>query len=503
MNKIEAIKDAKHPLDVLEDIYRYAKLGWEAIPEDDWDRMKWYGVFYRRTTPGYFMMRLRIPNGILSSEQLAIVGKIITDYGRDQADLTTRENVQFRWVRIEDVPDIFQRLASVGLTSQQSGMDNMRNVVGCPLAGLDSEELSDASALAQELQDSFVGVRALSNLPRKYNVSITGCRQDCTHARAHDLSFVPATYLGGEGPAVGFNVLVGGALGGREPHFAEPLDAFVRPQEVVALNRAVLEVFRDHGSRETRTKARLRWLIEEWGMQRFRAAVEEHFGRPLLQAGDDNGGRHSGDHGGVHPQRQPKMHSVGLSIPVGRVRGTQLSELASLAECYGGGEVRLTPDQNALIPHVHQDDLAALLDEPLLRVFSPSPTPVMRGLVTCTGIDFCHYSLIDTKGVALQLAQALQNRGVNPDGPLRIHMSGCPNACGQHHLGDISLLGVRVRRGNEIIDAVDVAVGGSLRPDALLPEPVAQGVPLEELPDVISNLLEAKAVSAAVTEITS
>lgn len=489
MNKVEAIKQAKHPLDVLEDIYRYAQLGWEAIPEDDWDRMKWYGVFYRRTTPGYFMMRLRIPNGILSNQQLAAIAGIITDFGRDQADLTTRENIQLRWVTIEQVPEIFQRLEAVGLTTQQSGMDNMRNVVGCPIAGLDQGELLDASPLAQALQESFVGVRELSNLPRKFNVSITGCLQDCAHAQAHDVSFIPATLARDTGPVIGFNVLVGGALGGRDPRFATPLDAFVRPEEVVALNRAVLEVFRDHGSREARNKARMKWLLEEWGLPRFRAAVEERFGKPLLPAGQDETRSHDGDHLGVHAQRERGYYYVGLSVPVGRVTGTELTELARIAYAYGKGEVRLTPDQNMLIPHVAAETLDHLLQEPLLQRFTPFPTPIMRGLVSCTGIDYCHFSLIDTKGAALELARALDQL-VQLDQPVRIHLSGCPNACGQHHLGDISLLGSKVRQGDAIVEAVDVAVGNKLGQATQFPKQVAQGVPLEELPQVVAALLQ-------------
>lgn len=488
MNKIEALKQAKHPLDVLEDIYRYAKLGWEAIPEDDWDRMKWYGLFYRRTTPGYFMMRLRVPNGILSSTQLAAIAEIVVIYGRNQADLTTRENIQLRWITIEDVPDIFERLKAVGLTSQQSGMDNMRNVVGCPIAGLDPNELLDASPLARALQEAFVGKRELSDLPRKFNTSITGCREDCTHAQAHDLSFVPATYHLQEGPVCGFNVLVGGALGGKDPRVAIPLDAFVRPDEVVGLMRAVLEVFRDHGPREARNRARLKVLLDAWGIDRFRAAVEERFGRALMPAGQDETQQYGGDHIGIHPQRQPGLSYVGLLVPVGRVTGTQLKELARLAEMYGHAEIRLTPDQNVIIPHVSRDRLASLLREPLLREFSPFPSPIMRGMVCCTGNDYCHFSLIDTKGEAMKLARALEQQ-LSSEKPVRIHISGCPNACGQHHIADIGLLAVKVRRDGMVVDAADISVGGRLGPDARLAEVVHQGVPLTDLPDTVPGLL--------------
>jgi len=487
VNKIEVIKQAKHPLDVLEDIYRYAKEGWEAIPEDDWDRMKWYGVFFRRTTPGYFMMRLRIPNGMLTSKQLDAVADIVITYGRDQADLTTRENIQLRWITIENVPDIFERLKAVGLTSQQSGMDNMRNVVGCPIAGLDPNEFIDASPLAQALQYSFVGLRELSNLPRKFNVSVTGCRDDCASAQAHDLSFVPATYHAAHGPVSGFNVLIGGALGGKDPKLAEPLDAFVRPEEVVALNRSVLEVYRDHGPRDARNKARLKYLLEMWGMDRLREAVEERFGRPLPRAGEAMTKRYGGDHIGIHPQAQRGLSYVGLLVPVGRLSGTQLKELACLSDVYGKGEIRLTTQQNVIIPHVPREKMTALLQEPLLKEFSPFPSPVMRGLVCCTGDDYCHFALIETKGETLKMAKALEEKNVIKDS-IRIHVSGCPNACGQHHIADISLLAMKIKIDGEIVGAAEVGVGGRLGPEARLAEQVSNAVPLTELPDYLAEL---------------
>ena len=212
-NKIEALKQARDGLDVFPDLLRYAREGWEAIDPDDFERLKWYGLFHRKATPGYFMLRLRIPNGVLTSEQLTAIGDIANRCGRGQADITTRQNIQLRWIAIEDVPWTFQRLSAAGLTSQQSGMDNVRNVVGRPLAGLDPDELIDSRALAVRLQQAIIGQRAFSNLPRKFNLAITGCRDDCIHGQTHDLSFVPA--VASDGQTAGFNVLAGGAMGGR------------------------------------------------------------------------------------------------------------------------------------------------------------------------------------------------------------------------------------------------------------------------------------------------
>ena len=485
-NKIEALKQARDGLDVFPDLLRYAREGWAAIDPDDFERLKWYGLFHRKATPGYFMLRLRIPNGVLTSEQLTAIGDISNRCGRGQADITTRQNIQLRWIEIEDVPWIFQRLSAAGLTSQQSGMDNVRNVVGCPLAGLDPDELIDSRALAVRLQQAIIGHKAFSNLPRKFNLAITGCRDDCIHAQTHDLSFVPA--VASDGQTVGFNVLAGGAMGGREPALAQPVDVFVESWEVVPTATAILEVFRDHGPRESRRSSRLKVLLQAWGMERFREAVVERVGRPLARAGEPATRRDGGDHIGVSGQSQPARSVVGCLVPVGRITGDQLIEFARLARVHGEGELRLTVQQNVLIPHVRESRSGALLGEPLLETFSPNPSPWMRSVVTCTGSDFCHFSLIDTKAEALKLARALDER-YEIDAPVRLRMSGCPHACGQHRAGEIGLLGSRIRLGETIVAAADIFVGGRLGEDAALGERVATNVLVDDLPEVVAASL--------------
>lgn len=488
VNKIEAIKAERDPLDIIDDLQQFAVQGFASISEDDFERLKWYGVFRRKPTPGYFMVRLRIPNGILTAVQLRELANLIVVYGRNVADITTRQSIQLRWITIEQVPVVFERLRMVGLTSQQSGMDNVRNYVGCPIAGLDPNEVIDASPLTRALQDAILGNRAYSNLPRKFNISISGCREDCSHAQANDLGFTPATGPNGE---VGFNIWIGGALGGKEPRIGEPLDAFVRPYEVVDVSRCILEVFRDCGSRESRLEARLKVLLRQRGVAWFREQVEERLGRPLARAGRDQVRSHGGDHIGVHRQRQPGRMYVGLSVPVGRIRGEQLRELARLADTYGAGEVRLTPDQNVLLPYIAEEAVATLLREPLLEELRPNPSPVMRGLVSCTGNDYCHFSLIDTKGRALELAAALDRElGEQPAGRrMRIHISGCPHACGQHQIADIGLQAARVRRDGQIHDAADVFLGGRLGADGRLAEKVRDNVTFDELPVWLAGVL--------------
>ena len=487
VNKIEALKAAKDGLDVLPDLQRYAALAAAGedpqIPADDFERFKWYGLFHRKPTPGHYMLRMRIPGGVLTSEQAAAVGEIANAVGRGHADITTRMNIQLRWLTIADAPWALQRLAAAGLNSQQSGMDNVRNIVSCPLSGLSADELIDTRSLAARLQQAIVGGKRFSNLPRKFNLSVTGCRDDCGHAQTHDLSFVPA----GRDGAVGFNVLVGGALGGMSPEYARPLDAFVMESDAVDLALAVLDVYRDHGLREKRKESRLKWLLRAWGMERFREAVAEQFGRELPRAGRPLSERRGGDHIGLTTQRDHALRTVGCHVPVGRTTGDDLIEFARLAREYGSAELRLTIQQNVLIPNVLADRQAELLAEPLLERYSPTPSPLLRAMVTCTGNDYCAFALIDTKGEALKLAEALDARyelSVDAE-PVRFQISGCPHACGVHRTGEIGLLGARKRVDGEIIDVAHVFTGGRLGENAAPGDLTCPDIPMADLPDQV------------------
>ncbi len=491
MNKIERLKSEKDGLDVWPDILRYVAEGTpiEEIPEDDLQRMKWYGVFHRPQRPGTFMMRLRIHGGRLTSDQLRTVADLATEFGGGTADLTTRQNVQFRDIRLANVPEIIARLEACGLGALQTGLDNVRNYMGCPLAGIDGLELMDTTPILRAIASAHLGERAFSNLPRKFNLSLAGCREDCGHAQTQDLGFVPATKRVDGRLVSGFNVLVGGALGGSSPRLATPLDVFVQPHEVVCLFTSILAVFRDNGPREVRTKARLKWLIAEWGDSRFRDAVEAEAGYTFERAGKDERTNEAGDHLGVHPQRQAGLSYAGLHVPVGRITALQLGELARLADAYGAGEVRLTAGQNVIIPHIGGGAVTALLAEPLLAELSPNPSPVWRGLVACTGSDYCHYSLIDTKTRAIELATELERRETHVAPGTRIHLSGCIHACASHHIADIGLQGANVRSGDEIFEAADIFVGGRLGSDSRLAAKTGKRVVMAEMADALEALL--------------
>ncbi len=488
MNKIEELKARKDGLDVGADIPRYARLGLESIEEGDLDRLKWWGVFIRKQTPGYFMMRLRIPNGVTTAGQLRAIGGLANRMGRGLVDITTRQQVQLRWIRIQDVPEILDRLLDVGLVTLQTGMDNIRNIIGCPAFGLTPNEVLDASPVARAFTAMFVGNKAYTNLPRKFNVGITGCRENCTHSETQDIALVPAVKTSGLDEVKGFNVLVGGKNGSGGYRVASSLDVFVRPEEAAEICSAIALVFRDHGSRDARNKIRLAFLLDEWGEARFREAVEARVGRRLEKAGADQRLAQSTDHVGVFRQKQPGLNYVGLLVPVGRVTGDQLLELARLSEQYGTGESRLTVDQNVIVPNVPDARLGQMTAEPLLKALRYDPPGVLRGLVSCTGVEFCNLAVIETKSRALEVARALE-RKVPATKPVRIHWSGCPAGCGNHTVADIGLLGTRTKVDGKVVDAVDIFMGGASGPQASQGVKVLESVPCDELPRVLEGLV--------------
>jgi ferredoxin-nitrite reductase len=495
MNKIEEYKNEKDGLDILNDVPRYAVEGWQAITDGDKERLKWAGVFFRRQTPGHFMMRLRTPSGCLTAMQMRTVGEISAEFGKGFADLTTRQQIQLRWFTINDVPEIWRRLRVVDLISLQTGMDNIRGIIGCPAAGLTPNELFDASPVAREFSRMFVGNKAYTNLPRKFNVTITGCKESCTHAEAQDIALTPAIKEIAGAEVQGFNVAVGGKMGSGGYRIASPLDVFVTPQEAAAICSHIVLIFRDHGARELRTKARLAFLINSWGVEKFRNELARRVDRPLTSAGRDQRAPKHTDHVGVFRQKQAGLNYVGLAVPVGRMTSEQMLQVAGLAETYGSGQLRLTVGQNLIIPNVPDNKLGKLTDEPLLRELRYDPSEVMRGLVSCTGMDYCHFALIETKGWALKTARALEEK-LGKTQPLRVHWSGCPAGCGNHATADIGLQGKNIKLNGEIVEAVDVFAGGAAGSEPNLPIKLLEDVPCENLPDVIAGLAQYGAFKA-------
>ncbi|MBD2288964.1 ferredoxin--nitrite reductase [Microcystis wesenbergii FACHB-1317] len=492
LNKFEKFKAEKDGLAIKDELDHFAQIGWEAMDKTDLEhRLKWVGVFYRPVTPGKFMMRLRVPNGIISGEQMRVLGEIVQRYGDDgNADITTRQNLQLRGIRIEDIPDIFQRLKSVGMTSVQSGMDNVRNITGSPMAGLDADELIDTRELVQKVQDMITncgqGNYQFTNLPRKFNIAIEGGRDNSVHAEINDIAFVPA-YKEGE---LGFNVVVGGFFSAKRCEAAIPMNVWVRPnQEVVDLCRGILEVYRDNGLRANRQKSRLMWLIDEWGIEEFRTRVANQLGYPLATAAEKDAiDWEKRDHLGVFPQKQEGLSYIGLCVPVGRLFADDMFDLARIAEVYGSGELRLTVEQNVIIPNIAAENMPTLLTEPLLAKFTPNPTPLQRALVSCTGAQFCNFALIETKNKAVDLISQLDAELNIPRG-VRMHWTGCPNSCGQPQVADIGLMGTKARKDGKTVEGVDLYMGGKVGKDAHLGSCVQKGIPCEDLKSLLTSIL--------------
>ncbi|MGJ5674320.1 MAG: ferredoxin--nitrite reductase [Nostochopsis sp.] len=507
LNRFEKFKAEKDGLAVKSEIEKFASMGWEAMDETDRDhRLKWVGVFFRPVTPGKFMMRMRMPNGILTAAQMRVLAEVVQRYGDDgSADITIRQNIQLRGIRIEDLPEIFNKFHTVDLTSVQSGMDNIRNITGDPVAGLDADELFDTRELVQQIQDMLTnkgeGNPEFTNLPRKFNIAITGGRDNSVHAEINDLAFVPAFKEGSgeqgagsgeilaQSPIFGFNILVGGFFSAKRCESAVPLDAWVSPADVVAVCRAVLEVFRDHGSRANRLKSRLMWLIDEWGLEKFRLEVEQRLGKPFFPAApQDEINWEKRDHIGVYKQKQPELNYVGLHIQVGRMTAQDMFEIARLADVYGSGEIRFTVEQNVIIPNIPDSRLVLFLAEPLLEKFSTDPNPLTRSLVSCTGAQFCNFALIETKNRAQALIKALE-ADLELTRPVRIHWTGCPNSCGQPQVADIGLMGTKARKNGKAVEGVDIYMGGKVGKEAHLGTCVQKGIPCEDLQPVLQDLL--------------
>ncbi|WP_293028182.1 nitrite/sulfite reductase [Natronococcus sp.] len=506
--------------EVREHVLEFAENGgYEAIPEDDreewFTRFKFWGLFHQRDgQESYFMMRLTNASGVLEPGQLRAIGEIARDYaagpvenpefGNGWIDLTTRQSVQLHWLKLEDVPEIWERLESVGVSSRSAGGDTMRNISGSALHGK-VEEYVDSKPLLERFQEELRGDDALANMPRKFNISVTGSKSGCAQDTLNDIGFEPARKEVQGEIVEGFNVRVGGGLGGRQPRAATSLDVFVRPENAYEVGRGFVELYHDHGNRQNRSKNRTRFFVEDWGEEKIRTTLQEEYVEFELEtAGESfreeytyNAGKPADagkrDHVGVYDQRGEGMHYVGLTVPVGRMPAEDALELADLADEYGSGELRLTRRQNPVIVDVHEDVLEELLDEPLLSEYRPEPSPFERGAMACTGTEFCSIALTETKA---RMARTLRWLNKNVDLPddvdtIKMHYSGCTADCGQAMTADIGLQGMRARKNDEMVEAFDIGVGGGVGEDPAFVEWVQQRVPADEAPGAIKNLLEA------------
>ncbi len=504
LNANEQLKQDDDGLNVRERIETvYSKQGFDSIdPTDLRGRMRWWGLYTQRR-PGigggltgslppeelddtHFMLRVRIDGGRLSAEQLHVIAGISREFARDTADITDRQNVQLHWIRIEDVPEIWRRLEAVGLSTTEACGDTPRVVLGCPLAGDDAGEVIDGTDMIAEVVRRHVGSQEFSNLPRKYKTAISGCPDHCTVHEINDVAFVGVP----DGPdgRPGFDLWVGGGLS-TSPKLAVRVGVFVTPEQVPDVWAGVTSIFRDYGYRRSRTRARLKFLVADWGPERLREVLEtEYLGYRLADGPAPAQPRHKRrDHVGVTALRDGTF-AVGFAPRVGRVSGSLLDEIAALAEEFGNGQVRTTTEQKMIIMGVTEvDDLVTELETRDLQV---NPSAFRRGAMACTGLEFCKLAIVETKARASDLIDELEKRLPDFDEPIGINVNGCPNACARFQVADIGLKGSLI--GGE--EGFQVHLGGSLGVEAALGRKVrGLKVTSEELADFVERILLAYA----------
>ncbi|MDP8973000.1 MAG: ferredoxin--nitrite reductase [Actinomycetota bacterium] len=499
LNKVEQIKLERHPLEVREAIVnRYSKdlSSMDEMPGEV-ERLKWVGIYPQKQGGDAFMIRLKVPGGVLTPEQTQVIGQIAIDFangpisnphfGNNFLDITTRQDVQMHWIKMENVPEIWRRLEEVGMTTVQACGDSARNVLCCPVSGLGHDEVIDAYPVAQVISDYFTGNREYANLPRKFKMSVTGCLEDCAQAEINDIGMLPARLEDG---TLGFNVRVGGGLSDG-PRMASDIDVFVRPEEAVEITRGIAQVFGELGDRENRWICRMRYLVQELGPEGFREELEKRTAFELTPAGEDLTKHYRGDHVGVHAQKDEGLYYVGLNVPVGRMSGEQFVEAGRLAGEYGA-EIRLATDQNFIITGVPEERLDDLLEEPLLKRYSPSPGAFERGIVACTGSEFCRFGIVETKIRAVEWAREMDERvgeGIGQEA-VRMHFSGCSASCAQPQIGDVGFRGETAKTRDALVEGVDIGLGGSLGRDAAFIDWVEGAKPAEDVPDALAAVFE-------------
>ncbi|MGA2076053.1 MAG: nitrite/sulfite reductase [Terriglobia bacterium] len=504
--RAERLKREKNAWERLDEIREFARQGYDSIPVD-WlsTYFRPWGVYTQGDGAGavggkggegkavpYFMVRIRVPNGLLTSQQVRAIAEASERYARGLADLTVRQNVQLHWVTIESLPDMLETLWRVGLTTKGSCGDDARNITGCPLAGIDGDEVCDASPLVMEATRLLVGNPAFYNLPRKYKICITGCQVWCSYPEINDVGLTATTRSLYGRPEVGFSLRIGGGLS-TEPAFAQRLEAFVRWDQVIPVIQGVTEIFRDADElRENRERARLKYLFlrHGWTKASFLMELERRIGFKLDPMVEEKPPADVyRDHVGIHRQKQPGYSYVGAEVLRGRIRAEQLRAAAELADRLASGELRTTNMQNLLIANVPDVRAAELARELEAIGLHPGGSSFARGAVACTGTEFCKLAITETKSFTRWLVEGLEERLPEFDQPLRLNVSGCPNSCGQHWIADIGIEGKKIKVDNELTDAYYFCVGGSVGSHQAFARPTGYRCTAIEVPDAIERLL--------------
>src|SRR5215510_8849505 len=504
--RVERLKREKLAWDHLDEIREFARTGRDSVPPE------WLGTYFRSWgiyTQGdgsgvlggangegksteFFMVRVRIPNGMLRSDQVRTLADLSQNHARGLADITVRQNLQLHWVTIESVPEIIESLQRAGLTTTGACGDVVRNVTGCPVAGLAHDEHFDASPWALAVDRALGGNRDFYNLPRKFKMTVTGCRTWCSYPEINDVAFTATRRVRGSNIEHGFSVRIGGGLS-TEPHLALKLSGFVRQHQVVDIARGIAEIFRSRDVlRISRENARLKYLFLKfnWTAEKFLAELQRTIGFTLDPAEHEEipSDTHR-DHNGIHRQKQAGLVFIGASVLRGRITPAQLRRAAELSDQFGDGSLRFTPQQNVLLANIREEHAATVASE-LTAAALPVEVPAFaRGTVACTGSEFCKLALTETKGFARWLSSELDNRLPGFDRQIKLHITGCPNSCGQHWIADIGMEGKKIKQDGKLVDAYYFCVGGGLGQIATIARPVGYRCVAGNVPDAIERLL--------------
>jgi sulfite reductase (ferredoxin) len=508
--KAERLKLAKNPWEAWDDVRQFAREGRGAVvPEWAEFYFKWWGVYTQGDGAGvtggkdgvgkateYFMMRIGLPNGLLTSHQLRVIGELTKKHARNLSDITTRQNIQLHWLTIEALPEVVEALTAIGLSPKGACGDVMRNVTGCPLAGLDGHELLDASPLAVEVAHKLTANPEFYNLPRKFKVSVTGCPLWCSYPEINDVALTAIKREVNGLEEIGYTLRVGGGLS-TEPHIAERIPAFIPQDKAYAVVEAVLLIFKEQQElRENRTRARIKYLFMRhgWTAETMLEAIEAKLGYkldPSPVSEDVVPADVYRDHVGVTPQLQAGLSAVGASVMGGRLSGDQLIQLADLAEEFGDGNLRATIMQNIIlvnIPNARTRDLVHSLDAMGLKV---EVSPFWRGAIACTGTEFCKLAIAETKAFSKWLTSEMEERLPGFDQQIKLHVTGCTNSCGQSWIADIGLEGKKIKKDGKMVDAFYFCVGGAVGKYAAIARQIGYRAASEDCPEAIERLLRA------------
>ena len=486
MIREEQIKQDKHPFAAWEDLLRASREGFALIQPENFLRFRWFGIYQQRPkTDPYFMLRLKLPGGRLNAAQLRVVAEVARDFGRGIADITTRQNFQFHWLTIEKIPEVLQKFEAIGITTRGACGDVTRNITSSPLAGLEPDEVDDLQDVIETLHRQLIQDSDLANLPRKFKISITGSLRNAAQPEINDVG-IYGFWKDDAKKVPAYAIRVGGGLSSH-PLFAQPLPVILKRDDIIPAVMAALGIFHDLGNRENRRAARMKFLVEAWGTEKFLQEMERRAGQafercgrvPIVQEEREN-------FWGVLPQRQPGLYAVGLAILAGRLEDGQLLELADLSERYGSGELRTTNRQNILLINIPEKNLEPLKKELAVKGFDLGANGIHRSLVVCTGREFCNLALVGVKVFSKKLIEHLTKTFPDFRETLTIHVTGCPNSCGQYQLADLGLMGVAKVVDGVRRDAFHIAVGGG---PGVWGRTVLQFVLAEEVPALLAKMI--------------